>query len=157
MGRFVFSLESILRYRLNFEKSAKLILAETQSKYQQQEKLMEEMYYKLLSLDTNSLANLEHSTPSSGFVLSVSGIVHENIYRDYLISCLNKGQALLAALEEEVTRCREKAVQARQERLILEKLKERSWQEYQLTEDKKEQDQIDEIGRGIFVSQQRRD
>lgn len=156
MARFVFPLENVFRYRLNREESAKQDLARSQLKYRQQKKIVEELKAKIAFLEANSLASCPADLISSR-VLNVSGIVHENIYRDYLLSRQQVEQKLLAACEEEVARCRERVLQARQERLILEKLKEKSWREYWRAERKKEQNLLDEIGRGIFVSRQRGD
>lgn len=148
MARFIFPLENVLKYRRSLEDYAKQTLAKAQEKYGQQKKILEEMKANLeATLSHQNIFNLN---------LDVSRIIHENAYREYLFACLNKQQELLVKLQQEVNDYRAKLIQAQQERLILEKLKEKSWQKYHLEENKKEQFQIDETGRGIFIYNKRR-
>jgi flagellar FliJ protein len=144
MARFIFPLESVLDYRLSIEDNVKQALAKTLIEYRKQRYILEE-------INTNLKATLNHHS----FALDVAWLKHENLYREYLTDCLNKQQELVKELQQKTEDCRAKIIQAHQERLILEKLKDKFWQRYQLEEDKKEQLQIDEVGRNIFVYRKR--
>lgn len=144
MARFIFPLESVLNYRLSIENNFKQALAKALTEYREHSKILDE-------INTNLKAALNHHSSA----LNVAWLKHENIYREYLIDCLNKQQELVNELQQKAEDCRAKLVQAHQERLVLEKIKDKSWQRYQLEEDKKEQFQTDEVGRNTFIYRKR--
>ena len=144
MAHFIFPLESVLNYRLSIENNVKQALANVLIEYREQRKILE-------GINTSLKATLNHHSSA----LDVTWLKHENIYREYLIDCLKKQQELVAELQQKIEDYRAKLVQSHQERLILEKLKDKSWLRYRLEEDKKEQFQIDEVGRNNFIYRKR--
>ncbi|HCJ79415.1 MAG TPA: flagellar export protein FliJ [Desulfotomaculum sp.] len=144
MARFLFPLESVLNYRLSIEDNAKQALAKALTEYGMQRMISEE-------INTSLKATLNYHS----FASDVAWLKHENLYREYLIDCLNKQQELVNELQQKTEDCRAKLVQAHQERLVLKKIKDKSWQRYQLEEDKKEQLQTDEVGRNTFIYRKR--
>ncbi|GAB6273908.1 MAG: hypothetical protein STSR0004_07710 [Peptococcaceae bacterium] len=144
MAHFIFPLENVLNYRLSIENNVKQALANVLIEYREQNKILEE-------INTNLKVTLNHHS----FALDVAWLKHENLYREYLIDCLNKQQELVAELQQKIEDYMAKLVQAHQNRLVLEKLKDKSWLRYRLEEDKKEQFQIDEVGRNIFAYRKR--
>ena len=144
MAHFIFPLENVLNYRLSIENNVKQALANVLIEYREQRKILE-------GINTSLKATLNHHSSA----LDVTWLKHENIYREYLIDCLKKQQELVAELQQKIEDYMAKLVQAHQNRLVLEKLKDKSWLRYRLEEDKKEQFQIDEVGRNIFAYRKR--
>jgi flagellar FliJ protein len=140
MARFIFPLERVLNYRQSIEDKVKLDLAKALTEYEGQKKILEEIS-----------ASLKATLKGHSFELDVACLKHENLYREYLIDGLNKQQELVNELEQKIEDYRAKLVQAHQERLVLEKIKDKSWQRYQLEMDKKEQVQTDEVGQNTFI------
>ena len=144
MARFIFPLERVLNYRLSLEDNVKLALAKALTEYGEQKKILEE-------INTSLKATLN----GHFFDLNVAWLKHENLYREYLINCLNKQQEMMNELRQNIEDYQAKLVQVHQERLVLEKIKDKSWQRYQLEKDKEEQLQTDEAGRNIFIYRKR--
>jgi len=136
MLKFTFRLEPVLKHRMTQEEEAVLVLARAQQEYicRQQE---------FLKTD----ARLQEAlTPAPAGKLDLMTGLNMSLYREFLIDTRNRQQKEANEANATLEQCRRVTVQKRQDRLVLEKLKQRKYEAYRAEVNSLEQKELDEQG-----------
>lgn len=146
MKRFDFSLESLLQHRAGLEKGALLDKVQAQEELSQCREVLEHTLDLLnRSLDSFQAKRLD---PVDG--------LNNYLYREFLTSSKQMQELQVAGAETELERRRQMLVEARREKLILEKLKEKQFYTYQKELQSIEQKNNDELATSTFCFQTNR-
>ena len=118
MLKFAFRLEPVLKHRTTQEEEAVLVLARAQQEYicRQQE---------FLKTDAQLQETL---TPAPTGKLDLMTGLNVSLYREFLIDTRNHQQKEASEANATLEQCRRVTVQKRQDRLVLEKLKQRKYE-----------------------------
>ena len=136
MSIFRFSLEQVLRYRKQLEEQAMLRFAEATAV--RDKRLREKEACEAAIAETRAkLARAAELDADERWLLTG--------YLSALTYDLEQAKVDLAALEEQVDRCRADLTQKAQDRKLLEKLKEKQANRHRLAENHKEQQNYDDI------------
>jgi flagellar FliJ protein len=144
MPRFKFKLQRVLEIREHKERLLKSELAELKRLYKQEESILRELQYK----HTQYLRRLIELQKEPFIVVEEISFFHA--YVDKLHDDCNAQKERLNELSKRIEGVKEKLIEARKERRILEKLRERYWKAFQLEVERVEQNFLDEIGQSIF-------
>ncbi len=135
MAKFQFRLEPVLRQREAREDAAEQALALTRKEYNRR-----------LNLLQNTRLRLEKAfTPGEVKELDLVEAMHVSFYRASLKEKICSQERDVCEAEDLVEGSRKEAVQARQERQIIEKVKEKSLNNFRRSEDAREQKLADEL------------
>lgn len=146
MAKFKFKLETVLKVKIRVEelRQKEFRLAEIQ-RDQAHRQLLQRQAEVTQTLD-NFREDLKRRID-----------VREAVNYDRFLRWQNKQVELAAAhleqCERQVTEARNKLIEASKERQILEKLKEKAYETYQLEEQRLENKFLDELGTGSFIRQ----
>lgn len=135
MARFHFSLEGLLRYNVAQESQAASMLALARADEARQRERLERCRQELAA-STQPLA------PGG---LEIGGCQYLDLYRQGLNQNMARQQRLVSHLEEVVERQRADFVEARKQRQVVEKLKERQWVAFQREEERKGYRELDDL------------
>ncbi|HCL57252.1 MAG TPA: flagellar export protein FliJ [Spirochaetia bacterium] len=137
MKRFVFRLQKVLDYRFQIENKKKLALAEQISLYNQLKEKIEEG-----KLKKNSLLN------------KISKFSEDPVQLHFVQQCLTGISQTFINSEKEMEEVQKKIdiarlsyLEAKKQREIFEKLKEKAYEEFKYNQKREEQKQIDEFSR----------
>jgi flagellar FliJ protein len=144
MPRFKFKLQRVLEIREHKERLLKSELAELKRLYKQEESILRELQYK----HTQYLRRLIELQKEPFIVVEEISFFHT--YVDKLHDDCNAQRERLNELSKRIEGVKEKLIEARKERRILEKLRERYWKAFQFEVERVEQNFLDEIGQSIF-------
>lgn len=146
MAKFKFKLETVLKVKLRVEelRQKELRVAEIQ-RDQARRQLLQRQAEVTQALDNFREDLMRHID------------VREAVNYDRFLRWLNKQVELAAAhleqCERQVAEARDKLIEAAKERQILDKLKEKAYEEYKLEELRLENKFLDELGTGGFIRQ----
>lgn len=128
-------MESILSYRKNIEEEKKIVFAEIQKSYLNQQEVLVELKEKLKKINTRLISNTPMET-----------VERKNLdhYRELLWNRIEKQEQLLLEIEEDLKTKRSQMTEAQMDRKIMEKHRENSFTNYLLDINRKEQKNIDE-------------
>lgn len=144
MQRYRFRLESVLQHRAGLEQNALLAKARAQ----------EELYLRQEALEhTRHLISQAMDTDQGGCV-SPADSLNSFLYREYLTNCVAEQEVSVAGAECELDHRHQALVEARREKMMLEKLKERQLNSYQKQINIEEQSKNDEMAMAIYCRQQ---
>ncbi len=141
MGAYKFSLENVLTWRESQEDEAKrgfLICQEAQRK---QEEI----------LDTIIAASEEIKQDAIGFD-DINSLRQQYLYKNHLDSEIVKQQQTVSLYSNETEKMKEVFVDAQKERKIMDRLKEKHYDDYLFTMKAEEQKELDEMGTLRFGS-----
>lgn len=144
MRRFSFSLEPVLRYRTQAEQQRRRELAEAQQAVLEQQDELQNLV--LSEQGQMSEMRLIHGGP-----LDVPLLLRFQQYLHHLARRIEESVQQLKKRMETREERRLVLVAASKQRRVLERLRERRWQEYQLELGREEQRMLDEIGAGAYV------
>jgi len=134
MARFKFQLEPVLLQRAAREEAAEQALA-----------LANNEYNNRCSVLNNTMRRLEQALTRDEEKIDVFEYMHLNFYRESLREkIISQGEGVNDAANT-VEHSRQAAVQARQERQAIEKLKEKHLQRHKREEEAREQKLVDEM------------
>ncbi|MTI86006.1 MAG: flagellar export protein FliJ [Firmicutes bacterium] len=142
MKNFKFQLEPVLQHRENNEQQAALAQASAHQKYLSQ-----------LSCLNKTRMNLETSlqTELSGDCFDV---LHNTMYRQWLKNKVIQEEKSADTAYQKFKKCRQKTLEARKQKLILEKLKENQFATHVERQNKAEQKQFDELATQVTLRHQ---
>ncbi|SHF37261.1 flagellar export protein FliJ [Desulforamulus putei] len=140
MKKFHFRLEQVLQQKIKQEEQALLELAKAQQECARCERELNESKGKM----QQTIAYTESIRHPGEHMQSL-------IYLEHLQKNIQCQQRLLQRAQEIVQLRKEAALKARQERMILEKLKEKQVQEYKELEFYLEQKEIDELATSRYI------
>ncbi len=142
MKNFKFQLEPVLQHRENKEQQAALTQASAHQKYLSQ-----------LSCLNKTRMNLETSlqTELSGDCFDV---LHNTMYRQWLKNKVVQEEKSVDTAYQKFKKCRRKTLEARKQKLILEKLKENQFATHIEKQNKAEQKQLDELAAQVILRHQ---
>lgn len=134
MAKFIFRLEPVLKHRSEKATSAEQALA-----------LAHHEYHRRLDILEGTRQRLEDTYEAAEEAEDPLDVVYLSYYRASLNIKINaqKHEAVLA--EKAVERKRSVAIKARQDRQIMEKLKDKHYMDYRCEEATREQKEIDEL------------
>ncbi len=138
MQKFGFRLESVLKLKTQIEDNAKNNLARSTRELQNQKNRLEELE-EIKELSMNKLT----SEVDSG--IPVYQIRNFNSFFGLMKNKITKQKVNVNNAQNDVDINREALVKAMQEKKILEKLKEKKYEEYLVEQNKAEQQLIDEL------------
>jgi flagellar FliJ protein len=146
MTKFKFKLETVLKVKIRVE--------ELRQKELRQAEILREQAQRQLLLRQQEVARTLNNYRED---LQKKIDVYQATNYDRFLKWLNK-QVDLATLHLEqcarqVTEARERLVEASKEKKILEKLKEKAYEEYKVEEQRIENKFLDELGTGGFIRQ----
>lgn len=134
MAKFLFRLEQVLQQRIKAEEQALLEQAKAQ---QECTKYEQELAISKTKLEEAFIAARTYTKPDEQF--------HFLMYKDQLQSQIEQQTRLLQRAKEILKLRIRDTMKARQEKLVLEKLKEKQYLEYQELQSLLEQKEIDEL------------
>lgn len=138
MKKFQFRLEPVLEQRCQKEQQAVLHQSRAEQLYQERLSALEKSHRSLNNcLDT-------------GVDTNPAGEMHRLLYQNHLTMQIHHQSHLAKQAKEKLEQACQKTVQARQERQVLEKLKEKKWEQYHHHLRKLEAKQTDEIATAIY-------
>jgi flagellar FliJ protein len=140
MARFTFNLEGVLRHRKLHERQKQRVLAERQAMVAQLTRELREMDQQVQA----ATAQLRESK-----LLGRLDLAFITAHRRYTLAMQRRAidQARRIALAQQaVEQARAELVAAARERKVIEKLRERRYQQWQEEQQRKEAAQLDEIG-----------
>ena len=138
MAGFKFRLETFLKLKEQFEKNARIELGAAIMK-------LEEEKSKLKVIEDNIDITTNDLRDACSGVIRPEKIKDLKAYLKRLQHEKDKQKEVVKRQQKHVDIIREKLVEIMRERKVLENLKEREFQEYLKEENKKEQQQIDEL------------
>ncbi len=145
MKRFRFPLQRLLEIRQHKENIIKNQMAQIQRKkisYQQKKEAMLERY-------AEGIKNMKNEKKSR--ILSIAKFQLYQNYFGYLKNQVDKQDALIKLVNDEIKIMSKKLIEARKEKRILERLREKSLQKYFYELRKEEQNFFDEVGTNRFA------
>lgn len=140
MKRFNFHLEPVLQHRVGLEQGA------LQARVRAEEKLT--LNREALAQTQNLLSQSMETVP--GELINPADGLNDFLYREHLASCAVKQAESVAGAESNLERCHHKLLEARKDKLVLEKLKEKQYQQYQFQVNSAEQKTNDELAMAVF-------
>jgi len=141
MLKFTFRLEPVLKHRTTQEEEAVLVFARAQQEYICRQR-------DLLKTDARLQETL---TPAPSGKLDLMTDLNMSLYREFLIDTRNRQQKEADEANATLEQCRRVTVQKRQDRLVLEKLKQRKYEAYQAEVNSLEQKELDEQGGQLAI------
>ncbi|MEW5953975.1 MAG: flagellar FliJ family protein [Bacillota bacterium] len=142
MKRFDFRLEPLLQYRTGLEKGALLEKVRAQEELSQCREVLEQTC-NLLDRALDS-ARGEKFDPLDG--------LNNVLYREFLAGCKHRQELQVAGAETELERRRQMLVEARRDKLVLEKLKEKQFCSYRKELHNFEQKSNDELAMVTYAN-----
>lgn len=143
--RFDFRLEPILKYRIGEEETAKRAHFQAQEDYLRRNAELEK---------TNSVLDEVLGMENSGS-LDIRDGFNIMLYRDMLVNTRDRQRKEVATAREKVVTARQIVVEARRQRLVIEKLKEKRYQEYKKEAALVEQKNMDECGQQLSIREKK--
>jgi len=140
--RFHFPLETLLRVREVREREAKRKVGHKQAEIARLDQLNQRTAEEI-SLRQNALRELQHG------LLTPDDVTRERAWIGYLRRTIVQRQAQRAGLVKELTALREAWRQARTQKRIIAKLRERRWEEYVRDRKRREQAESDELAQQL--------
>jgi flagellar FliJ protein len=134
LGKFFFHLEPVLKHRADKATSAEQALAMAHHEYHRRVTTLEDTRQRL----EETFEWLDHEEDQLG-------VIHLSCYRASLTTKIDNQTHDVTVAMKTVERKRDIAVQARQERQVMEKLKDKHYLNYRREEADKEQKEIDEL------------
>lgn len=135
MARFHFTLEGVLRYKEADKENKAALLARARQE--------ENAVRRQLELTTHELAS--HQVPIPTGSMDVKGCQYNDMYLESLYTRVRLQTAELRQAEERTGNCLKEVVAARRGCLVLEKLRERQWNEFRRQEENRNQREMDEL------------
>ncbi|MBM7854213.1 flagellar FliJ protein [Desulfohalotomaculum tongense] len=142
MKKFSFRLEAVLDQRKKKEQQALVAQSEAEKMYQEQLAALEH---------TRRLLNESLQAPGCR---DLAGELHRVLYREHLKSKIARQSCRVQQAKEKLDEARRAAMLARQERLVIEKLKERQLEEYLQHMRVMEEKLADELATGLYNRKQ---
>ncbi len=142
MTKFKFKLEPVLQHRESKEKQAVLAQADAQQKY-----------FSLLDSLNKTRDNFERSLKATNNG-DCFDILNNIMYRQYLKNKMIKEEKKVSKAHQQLQKCRKRTLEARKQKLIMEKLKENQLAHHIKEENSKEQKQLDEMANQIILRNQ---
>lgn len=146
MAKFQFKLETVLKVKIRVEELRQRELRYAELQRDQAKRQLELRQAEVVQALNNFREDLTRRID-----------VREAVNYDRFIRFLNKQVELaathLAECERQVAEARNKLIEAAKERQILEKLKQKAYEEYKLEEQRLENKFLDELGTGGFIRQ----
>lgn len=138
MAKFKFKLQTLLNLKHQLEESKKNEMGQLARRLEEEKRL-----YKKIEEDRENYIKMFSDESQKG--MTVSKIRDLNRFISVLKERLNKQQENVNLASENVEKCREELIQIVKEREMLEKLKEKKFQQYIREELRKEQLMSDEV------------
>jgi len=143
--RFQFRLQTVLRVRELREREAKRKVGAKRAEIARLDQLSRETADEILRRQ-DVLRQRQREQ-----VLAPQALIRERAWIAYLRRTVVERQALRAGLVKELETLQEELRQARKQRRIIEKLRERRWEEYTRDRKRREQAESDELARQLHV------
>lgn len=140
MKRFNFHLEPVLQHRAGLEQGA------LRARVRAEEELA--LNREALAQTRNLLSRSMETVP--GELINPADGLNNFLYREHLASCAVKQAESVAGAESDLEQCHHKLLEARKDKLVLEKLKEKQYQHYQFQLNSAEQKLNDELAMAVF-------
>lgn len=134
MAKFSFHLEPVLRHRAEKASTAEQALAMAHNEY-----------HRRLSILENTRQRLEDAYNLVEEEKDPLDVVYLSYYRASLSTKIDAQEHEARIAEKTVERKRNVAIKARQDRQVMEKLKDKHYSNYQFEESMREQKEIDEL------------
>lgn len=134
MKKFQFQLEQVLQQRIEQEEQALHEKAKAQQECQRCQDILQDFNEKL-----------DRTIDFSKSITKPEEQMHMLMYRDQLQSNIERQVRLVQRAEELLQMCINAMVKARQERMVLEKLKEKQYHSFLKHQDYMEQKEVDEL------------
>ncbi len=138
MKKFAFRLETVLQQRIESEQQKLLAQSRAQHLYQERQ----------AELAATKTA-LEQSYNDSGGQ-ALNSRLHSAMYREHLVNRMSNQMRLAQLAEQKLNEARRQTMEARKQRLVLEKLKEKQFNDYQYQLNLAEAKLTDELATGMF-------
>lgn len=134
MKKFQFRLQKVLEYRKKIEDEKKNELAKHISRYNQVQKMIDDAYQTKQEIIKNISTNLNDPTSMKLIQQSLLGISQT----------FSIGKKRLQIIQLDIDRARVDYIEARKQREVLEKLKEKALKKYKYEEKKKNEKMLEE-------------
>ncbi len=147
MRRFRFPLQRLLEIRKHKEDIIKNQMAQAQRRrieHQQKKQAIVDRY-------ADSIERMKEEEKAK--MLSITKFQNYQNYLRYLRKEMEKQDTLIKVIDDEIAMISKKLVEARKDRRVIERLKERALQRYIYELRKEEQDFFDEVGTNRFASE----
>ncbi len=123
MPKFLFRLEPVLGFREQVEQSASQRLAAAQKEY--------DLWVEARTETRRRLEAIMEPVPEKGMAsVDVAGGLHRMLFQQFLTNRMETQLENMVKAGRQMEECRNDLVEARRERLVLEKLKEKKYFEY---------------------------
>ena len=146
MKKFEFKLETVLKIRTRIEEQRKIELHQAEVKRSEAE-----CQLRLTEKEVEDTSHRYHEFLSGRFDLNLAN--HYNHYLTWLNHLRAQNQQYLLYCENIVTQARQQLQDAAKEKKIIEKLKEKAYEEYKALELLEETKFLDELGTNRFLRQ----
>lgn len=133
---FHFALEKVLQYRQQLEDQAQLALARAQKRYQEQNKLLDQLKEQLRDQENKFASKAQ---------VTVNDMWLWRNYKERLLQDIRQAEKKLRQLASEVNNCRTEAINKAKDRKLLEKLKTNQHNKHLELEQHREQQEFDEM------------
>lgn len=144
MQKYTFRLEPVLQYRAGLEQDALFKKARAQEELSLRQEALEHTRHMICrAMDTDQ-----------GSCINPADSLNSFLYREYLTNCAAEQEVSVAGAECELELRRQALIEARREKMVLEKLKERQFNSYQKQLNILEQRKNDEIATAMFCRHQ---
>lgn len=140
---FKFKFEKALEYKMELEEEAKYILLKAREKEEDETKKLE----NILAKEKEFIKEYEKIKTGK---LDINKMIEYQSYFELIEKDKKNQRETLQKVSLEVEKAQETYFEARKERQIFDKLKEKSEEEYKKEELKREQNVMDEISNNIF-------
>jgi flagellar FliJ protein len=145
MARFIFQLEGVLRHRKNIEHQRQRGVAEIQAHLSKLEADLKAMDAEVQSVNTDVLQHHMNGKIDTSFLIA---------HRRFMAAAQKRALELaqrMAAVQVRLDAARRALAEAAKERKVLEKLKEKQQESWQLAVSRKEAAAMDEVAMQISV------
>ncbi|MBN1899273.1 MAG: flagellar export protein FliJ [Spirochaetes bacterium] len=146
MRKYRFPLQKLLEIREHKENLIKNEMAQAQRKkieHQMKKEKMNKKYHQ-------GLKDMKYDEKAR--LLSIAKLQLYQQYFRYLHYVMDKQDTLIRLSDEEIAIIAKKLIEARKEKRVIEKLKERTFKKYQKEVAKEEQDFLDEVGTNRYAA-----
>lgn len=147
MPRFKFNLQRVLEIRKHKEELLKNELAALRREHTHEESVLRELEARHLRY----LNQIREKQASSS--ISSEEMLWYYAYIEYLDSSIERQKTKLRELEQKIELTKAKLIAATKEKKVLEKLRERRFEEFKLEEEKIDQAFMDEIALSMYTRQ----
>jgi flagellar FliJ protein len=151
MKKFKFKLETVLKVRTRLEDLRKRELRQAELRLEEALRQLKRRQAEIAETTAMYQENLQKQR------LDLNLATYYHNYLNKLNQLLVEDYARIDRCNEDLAKARQNLIEATKEKKIVEKLKEKAYEEYKLTELKQETEFLDELGTTRFIHQETTD